>query len=165
MEHLYRFYDQSGALLYVGISNDFAGRLRAHERSSGFFKDVQSITLERYSTRDEVIAAEKLAIQTELPLHNKAWNIYHENVNTHFQRIKNWYLYDDADDTHANLISLMREEISVEFKPKHLKPKHIAAALIDQCYGDVVECELCHMIADSPFYESIANYAWKEEMQ
>jgi predicted GIY-YIG superfamily endonuclease len=165
MEHLYRFYDQSGLLLYVGISNNFATRLRAHERSSGFFKDVESITLERYATRDEVVAAEKLAIQTELPLHNKAWNVYYENVNTHFQRIKKWCLDNDSDDTHLSLIALMREEIATEFKPKHLKPKYIAAALIDQCYGDVVECELCHMIADSPFYESIAQYAWKEKMQ
>jgi hypothetical protein len=69
---LYRHFDATGRLLYVGISL-FAFRwLAAHERNAGWWKDVRTVTITPpYRTRAEAAAAEIEAIKNEKPLFNQ----------------------------------------------------------------------------------------------
>lgn len=67
---LYRFYDQSDRLLYVGISNLPVSRWKGHKADKGWWPDVVRIEATRYSTRADAHAAEKAAIRREGPMHN-----------------------------------------------------------------------------------------------
>ena len=69
---LYRHFDASGALLYVGISCNAISRMVAHRNGSSWFDQVASITIKRFATREEAFSAEAQAIKTENPLFNKA---------------------------------------------------------------------------------------------
>jgi predicted GIY-YIG superfamily endonuclease len=71
---LYRQYSKSGELLYVGISLNYANRLRDHYKGSAWFTDVDNITLEWHETRDEALKAERKAIIEEKPTCNKQHN-------------------------------------------------------------------------------------------
>jgi hypothetical protein len=67
---VYRLYDASGLLLYVGISSDLADRFATHAGTKSWWPDVARRTAEGYSTRDEALAAEAVAIGAEAPLFN-----------------------------------------------------------------------------------------------
>lgn len=67
---LYRFYTDTGQLLYVGITMDPAKRFKSHRGKKDWWSDVAGITLEHYETRSELENAERRAIQVEHPLHN-----------------------------------------------------------------------------------------------
>ena len=69
---LYRFYDQGGALLYVGITKDPHRRWDQHHRKNrtGWWAQVCVVHTEWYPTRAQAEAAEVVAIQTEYPVHN-----------------------------------------------------------------------------------------------
>ena len=68
---LYRHYDSSGALLYVGQTLNPLGRLAVHKTKSAWFSLIAKIEIQNFDTRELVIDAEKIAILTERPLHNK----------------------------------------------------------------------------------------------
>lgn len=67
---LYRFFDRSGQLLYVGIAKTPTVRWCNHESKKPWWGDVANITLEWHDTRGEAERAEKTAIRTESPLYN-----------------------------------------------------------------------------------------------
>lgn len=67
---LYRMRDQSGALLYVGITLSVEGRLRAHRGDKPWWPDIASIQLEHFASREDLEAAEIAAIRNEAPMHN-----------------------------------------------------------------------------------------------
>ena len=70
MQHLYRHFDKTGALLYVGISLSTVKRLSEHKQGSHWYRDIVRVEIEHYETREEAIAAEIAAIRAENPLHN-----------------------------------------------------------------------------------------------
>lgn len=72
---LYRHYDKDGVLLYVGISLCQAMRLNQHSYDAEWFADIANVTLEQFPTRQEAEQAEIKAIQSEKPLHNKAYSL------------------------------------------------------------------------------------------
>lgn len=67
---LYRHFDASGALLYVGISLSAFSRLAQHREHSHWFSKIEKVTIEHFSTRVAAIEAERKAIFDEKPLHN-----------------------------------------------------------------------------------------------
>lgn len=69
---LYRHFDQSGTLLYVGISLSAASRLSQHMRGSDWRDVIANVQIEQFSDRQQALDAEKAAIITEGPLWNKA---------------------------------------------------------------------------------------------
>jgi GntR family transcriptional regulator len=69
---LYRFYDEPGVLLYVGITENLGTRLSAHAGSQRWWGQVHRMTVEMLSDRAAAEAAETAAIRAEEPLHNKA---------------------------------------------------------------------------------------------
>ena len=68
---LYRHFDSSGALLYVGISLTAADRLSRHNLESPWFQDVARIDLEWHPCRTSALRAERTAIRNEAPVYNK----------------------------------------------------------------------------------------------
>jgi predicted GIY-YIG superfamily endonuclease len=109
-EALYRFYDSDSKLLYVGISSNWQARLKQHYKDSQFHSEATLITIERYGTRAEVEAAEKLAIETELPKYNKAFNPNFEDPAKHLTKIKNWvYSNMQPDEDHAGMVRDLRK--------------------------------------------------------
>lgn len=61
--------------MYVGISLSVMSRLSQHKNSSAWFNSTATIDVEWYPTRRDALAAEKQAIQTECPVHNKAGKV------------------------------------------------------------------------------------------
>lgn len=68
---LYRFYDEVGALLYVGISARGPRRWSEHAKNRPWWHEVRSSTIEHFLTRQDALLAEGVAIRTEKPRYNK----------------------------------------------------------------------------------------------
>ncbi|MFF2650558.1 GIY-YIG nuclease family protein [Streptomyces sp. NPDC058045] len=74
---LYRIYDASGVLLYVGITQNVEERWTAHERDKSWWPQVAAKTVEWFDTRPLALAAERYAVREESPVHNvtgKPWS-------------------------------------------------------------------------------------------
>lgn len=71
---LYRFFNSDGGLLYIGISVNAPQRFKRHKGDQPWWLEVAQITIERYASRADVLAAEKRAIETEHPLYNVVHN-------------------------------------------------------------------------------------------
>lgn len=67
---LYRHFDRSGTLLYVGISVTLAQRVSAHKVNSKWFRSVATITVEWFDDVQSALEAEIKAIVEERPKHN-----------------------------------------------------------------------------------------------
>lgn len=70
---LYRFFDSDGKLLYIGITNNPQRRFQNHRATKPWFAEVAHSTMEYYSSRDDLAAAEAAAIMAELPKYNGAY--------------------------------------------------------------------------------------------
>jgi excinuclease UvrABC nuclease subunit len=71
---LYRMFDAEDHLLYVGLTNNPRNRFSGHSKGKAWWPEVAHIRVETFATRDELIAAEKAAIQTERPWYNITHN-------------------------------------------------------------------------------------------
>jgi excisionase family DNA binding protein len=67
---LYRFYDATGCLLYIGISSTAATRWSGHHRRH-WWPRVTCATIEHFANRRDAAKAERDAIKLERPLWNK----------------------------------------------------------------------------------------------
>jgi predicted GIY-YIG superfamily endonuclease len=72
--HLYRFYDDSGNLLYVGITNNLESRFSQHQKDKPWYHQVSEIKTETYPTRDAALWVERNAIRLEKPIYNITHN-------------------------------------------------------------------------------------------
>jgi hypothetical protein len=71
---LYRYFDANGTLLYVGISGQLAQRDKSHISRSKWMQLTAGSTVERRKTLARVKLAERIAIETEHPIFNVAYN-------------------------------------------------------------------------------------------
>lgn len=71
---VYRLFDRSGTLLYVGVTRNWTNRRVAHKRSQPWWGDVceERTCFEDFSTCSEALRRELEVIRTEHPLHNVA---------------------------------------------------------------------------------------------
>lgn len=69
--HVYRYFGATGALLYVGCSNDWTRRLMEHRRKP-WFGLVCEIKLTPFADFPSARRAEALAIASESPVYNSA---------------------------------------------------------------------------------------------
>ncbi|KPC70415.1 hypothetical protein ADL26_16950, partial [Thermoactinomyces vulgaris] len=60
---LYRFYDRSDALLYIGISMNLPQRLQNHRNEKPWWLEVSRIGIEPFVSRQAALLAEKKAIR------------------------------------------------------------------------------------------------------
>lgn len=104
MQYLYRAYDSQKNLLYVGISGKWHERLHAHEKTSEWIEQADWVKIERYSDRDSVEAAEKLAIRSEKPKFNKVFSEDYESAANHWAVLKKAIKSGKAKDNHHQLL-------------------------------------------------------------
>lgn len=71
---LYRFYNATGQLLYVGITMNPPQRFKSHGGGKEWWSQVAGITVESYNSRADLEGAERRAIQVERPLYNIVHN-------------------------------------------------------------------------------------------
>lgn len=71
---LYRHFDSTGKLLYIGISLNEFNRFKQHMVNSNWSTDTAYTHYERFNTREEALDAERLAIMDEKPVYNKIHN-------------------------------------------------------------------------------------------
>ncbi len=71
MTAVYRHFDQSGQLLYVGLSVNVAARTSAHSSGAEWFGSVARVDIENHPTREDALNAEAVAIVIEKPRHNR----------------------------------------------------------------------------------------------
>lgn len=67
---IYRFFNAEGVLLYVGITNDIATRWKRHAKEKPWWPEVVEQRATWHPARQEALAAESRAINTESPLYN-----------------------------------------------------------------------------------------------
>jgi len=67
---LYRLFDASGTLLYVGITNNPKKRFMTHRSEKPWWAQVDKISIEWFESRHKASKAETRAIATEGPRHN-----------------------------------------------------------------------------------------------
>ncbi|AEV86714.1 hypothetical protein ACWT_5697 [Actinoplanes sp. SE50] len=77
---LYRFYDRTGVLLYVGITVDFADRMATHAKEKDWWVrvDRSATQVDYYDSRRAALDAEREAIKAEKPLENDQHNVFME---------------------------------------------------------------------------------------
>jgi predicted GIY-YIG superfamily endonuclease len=68
--YLYRLLNDSGEILYIGITNSPENRLLQHKETKLWFHQAVYVDLEIYETREEALLAERKAIRSERPLYN-----------------------------------------------------------------------------------------------
>lgn len=68
---LYRLYDKTGTLLYVGITANFTRRWSAHSQKT-WAQRIRKVELEYFASRDRAAAAELEIIKAENPALNSA---------------------------------------------------------------------------------------------
>lgn len=74
MTSVYRYYDASGKLLYVGTADQWERRACDHSKSKPWFGDVRRVELHFFATRKEALEAERMAIVAEHPEQNTVHN-------------------------------------------------------------------------------------------
>lgn len=76
---VYRYYDKSGLLLYVGRTRDPFKRFHEHHADAcRWIANIARMDIERFATYEESEIAEILAIKNEKPLHNKVIYVKHK---------------------------------------------------------------------------------------
>lgn len=68
--YVYRCFDASDRLLYVGFTLSPPRRLKQHQDKSVWFHLVSRTAIEEFDTRDAALAAERRAIYSENPICN-----------------------------------------------------------------------------------------------
>lgn len=71
---LYRHFDADDVLLYVGITGDADARREQHVKSSPWAEFAVRETCEWFESREAAATAERVAIESELPLFNRAFS-------------------------------------------------------------------------------------------
>lgn len=151
MQTLYRLWDRHNQLLYVGISSKWYERLHAHEKNQPWWDEVVTVTLENFQTREAVIDAEKIAIKTERPLHNRQHSHTFEGYQEHFDKLK-FYIHFDVpvDEQHKELIEFARDFYrSAEFYQLRGKKSVDIASILMSGFVDVpksLECVNCQAL-------------------
>lgn len=72
---LYRFFDCENQLLYVGITADPGSRIKNHISQKGWWLEVASTTYTHFQSREQLKAAEIMAIRSEMPKYNISHNL------------------------------------------------------------------------------------------
>jgi len=117
---LYRLYNASGDLLYIGVSRHPEQRLAEHRTGPDRFRWIAEVArrgIEWHPSRSEALAAEKGAIQVEQPRYNGTYNYDDAPLPTDWRPV-------GATGKSAAVAHLMRTEIeTARWKPKQRIPE------------------------------------------
>jgi predicted GIY-YIG superfamily endonuclease len=70
---VYRLYDESGRLLYIGSTGNARRRQYEHSCESWWWPQVARIRVQMFGTREAAQAAERAAVSVEAPAFNVWW--------------------------------------------------------------------------------------------
>lgn len=144
---LYRFFDQTGALLYVGRTVSPANRWRDHERKKPWFNDVATVTRVVFEDATTLAAAETAAIAAERPLYNVVGNGgRHKTIEPNVQPA-----IGAQGDMDWNAVFERRCELW------GLNPSMPHDGEVDE---SMCECSLCHMARGRELDELDANFGF-----
>lgn len=73
---VYRLFNTSGSLLYVGITCNIASHFRGHARDKQWWPEVAHHVIEWHENRADAAQREGQLIADEAPMHNRALNPY-----------------------------------------------------------------------------------------
>jgi predicted GIY-YIG superfamily endonuclease len=162
MQYLYRAFDSEGTLLYVGISGRWSERLHRHEKTSQWMQKADIVKLERFETREAVMAAEKKAIKSERPMHNKQMNEDFDDARVHFKKLKEWLIGGYEPDSHRKFLNTIRCTFQTDqgfLNPK--KSYDFAFAFNESyhwlAYHKIHDCRNCEAISRHGMYNSWTN--------
>ena len=149
---LYRHYNANGNLLYVGIANSHLVRLGTHMESADWRDMISTVKVEHYNTREEALAAEKLAIETEEPL----FNLVHAKKGTRAGMLRRAFhqidleevdeLIDDINGSRCSTyrnecladLPLLAAKVGIDFDAQ-IKPRLLERTL-PECNRDCPDC-------------------------
>ncbi|WP_329390157.1 GntR family transcriptional regulator [Streptomyces sp. NBC_01716] len=97
---LYRLYDASDRLLYIGIAKDTKKRWKDHELIQRWWHLVARHTITWLPSREQALAVEEKTVREETPLYNAE-----RLPNGRYKRLK----YDDTREVRHAADSLLRE--------------------------------------------------------
>lgn len=95
---LYRHYDKHGNLLYVGISLSAVHRLSQHKSNSLWASEITSIEIERFTSREDALQAERQAIEQEKPVWNTTYNTSKNNKTSCSKRTQECFNLSNAPE-------------------------------------------------------------------
>lgn len=161
-ECLYRFFDENGTLLYVGITKDWPNRLKAHYKAD-FYSAVQTMTLERYPDRESVAAAEIKAIEQENPIYNRLDNPNYRTWQTHFRQLIDWAKgKEKPDQNHKYVIEKLllgagplEDRFTGRWIARHYPPEWYEAV-----NSGLLDCDLCD---DLVTHKTVSSWGYQEE--
>lgn len=90
---LYRYYDEHGVLLYVGITGRGVSRNSEHNKSKPWWPFVVSQTVEHFATRAEALGAERRAIGGNRPPYNVQHNPRHADMRAAYEDLRQLRTY------------------------------------------------------------------------
>lgn len=67
---VYRYWDETGSILYVGKARDFETRDKAHLKNGGWRDRAAFVCVEEYFCEEIALAAEAVLIRDQCPPHN-----------------------------------------------------------------------------------------------
>lgn len=67
---VYRLYDSTGVLLYVGCTYQFHRRMQEHARRSPWYSQIHKATAQSFPDRASARASERTAVAAESPVYN-----------------------------------------------------------------------------------------------
>ena len=82
MAYLYRYFDVSNRLLYIGISINAFRRLAEQIGYLSWFDQIRTVTLQRFKTMRKATKAEQKAIEREHPKFNVSHNRQKKKIRT-----------------------------------------------------------------------------------
>ena len=96
---LYRFYAADGRLLYVGQTADPGKRFAKHSVTHAWWRAVDKITLEHYTTPALVKEAERQAIERDRPYYNSHFNTVERGDERSFSEDDRLYKFPHRRDS------------------------------------------------------------------
>lgn len=84
---VYKYYDQIGILIYVGITNQESARNKQHNASKHWWHFVARQDVSHHESREGALAEERRLIQKHLPPFNVQHNAHHVDIKSAYLKM------------------------------------------------------------------------------
>ena len=105
---LYRYYDDRGALIYVGITGRGIARNEEHNKSKAWWPFVAHQDVQHFPSREAALAAERAAVLANEPPFNTQHNRNHKQVRAEYLRFRKAYEHERALHVYVPFTSSQR---------------------------------------------------------
>ncbi len=160
---LYRHFNKDGVLLYVGATSNALLRIDQHRSTAPWYGEISRVEIEHFATRREAIHAEEVAIEKELPLHNK--QKYKPRADKVVRDVVDWEFQSgvDVDAVSRKTIQNVLKEKCLQRSQKEVANQlGVAVATINEALKD--RREFGPKLLDALGYERVVVYVktWRK---